>query len=99
MEAMAREVVDRHLRHSPLLPAGDRLSAAAEFFARPGFDLHEDDRLTIPGDDINFATPSAVAAFKNYVPAALQFRAGEIFTRFPEGLAWIGGHPIVGRMF
>ena len=33
MEAMAREVVDRHLRHTPLLPAGNRGRAAAEFFA------------------------------------------------------------------
>src|SRR5262245_66697481 len=94
MSVLASEVIDRHPRDAPLLPAGHRRSRTAELLRHPRFDFDEDRRGPILGDDVDFAESRAVTAFNNCVPAALELGAREIFTGHSESLARIGNHRV-----
>ena len=88
MQVVARQVVDGHPRDAPLLPAGHRRGARpAEVVASPAPSPRRTRSSTRPRDDVDFAEPRAVAAFKNCVPASHQFGAREIFARISRGTA------------
>jgi len=81
-QLVTRNVVHRHPYQPPLLPRNDRLGGATELIRRTRLHLHEDCRLAIPRDDVDFAMPRAVATGKNCVPAAFEFGNSSILAGF-----------------
>ena len=84
VQAMPGEVVNRHLCNAVLLQSSDCGGAAAELAAGSRLHFDEHRHLAIASDDVNFSKASSVATRKNCVPAARQFRAREIFSKFSE---------------
>ena len=89
VQMVTGQVIDGHLRDALLLAPRDRRRRAAEIVPGARLHFHEDRRLAVAGDDVNFSVPGAISARKNCVPAAPQLGAGQIFSHFPERVAWI----------
>src|SRR4029434_11230461 len=92
VQVVAREVVDGHLRDATLFPRCNGGRATAAFVAVTGVYFDEDDRFFVMGDDVDFAESGAITARENCVPAAFEFRAGEVFAHFSEGLPLVVFH-------
>jgi hypothetical protein len=81
-QPVAGEIVACQLLHPEALEAGDRLRGVPELVPAARLHFHEHHRRTIAGDDVQFATPPAITAGKNCVPAPFQLEAREIFSDF-----------------
>ena len=92
VQAPARQEVDRHPDDPLLLHDGHRRRRRRRTRRPPAPSPRRTRGRAVAGDDVNFAKPRAIAALKNCVPAARQFRAREIFAHFPEGLPAIRWH-------
>ena len=78
------EVVGGHQDDLPALAGRDGFDGDAVSSGSARFHLDEDQRRAVARDDVDFASPGAVAAINNCVPPAQQFVAGEIFPDFPS---------------
>jgi hypothetical protein len=84
------EIFDCEARHPAALDESDRFGSLSERAVLPRLHLYEHHRLSIAGDDIQFATSVAVPAGKNCVPAAFELTAREILAGFAEFQARAG---------
>src|SRR5689334_13304162 len=64
-EIVAHQEISRDVPHAPPLERGDRLRAVAELGRLARLHLDERQRLAVAGDDVDFATPLAIAPGKN----------------------------------
>jgi hypothetical protein len=66
------------LRNAPLLVRMHPGQRTAEFFAAPGFDLHEHQRVVVAANDVDLsAAASTEVSVENFVTAPAQKTAGE----------------------
>jgi hypothetical protein len=86
VEAVSRQIVDRHPDDPSLLMAGDGFGGGAALCSTLAPHLHEDQRHTVVRDDVDFAIPGAIASRKNCVPSSGQLADGEILARFTQCL-------------
>ena len=80
---MSHHVYRRQTDDSLLLPLGDRFGGVAECAAVARLHLHEYQRRSVTRDDVQFATTATVPPRDNYVLAAFELAAREIFAGFP----------------
>src|SRR6185503_14181540 len=85
-EAIAREIVEGQQRHATTLEAGDGVDRPAELPPHARLDLDEHDGRAVARDDVQFATPQAIAAGNNCVPATFELATREILADFTERL-------------
>ena len=85
-EATAREIVEGEQGHATTLEAGDGVDRPAELPPHARLDLDENDGGAVARDDVQFATPQAIAAGNNCVPATFELATREILADFTERL-------------
>src|SRR5262249_40696328 len=74
-EAVTRQVVSRERHHPAPLERRNRFGCCTELEPAARLDFDEDRRLAVARDDVEFATPPAIPAGNNCVPAPFELAA------------------------